>query len=159
MASLYKLKSLPALSPEVILEVVSHIGVGKLPPIRANEKARHTLPMGTLIKDDRKSTIANLRLVCRYLSQVLEHVVFKSIAFDFGGINISEEYVKFRLLWPLNGGSAAAFRHTTQITIKYLSKDSRSCGAIDGGENVVNGILSTHLKETIHLFHGLRFVS
>lgn len=138
MASVDSPKGLLALSPELIHKVVSHLG------------SEHSQPM--------QSTLANIRLICRYLSEALKYDMFKSIIFDFGGNDsVSVQYVKSRLFCPANvkGGDAVS-RYTTQLTIKNLSKDSWSYDDDDDDEYV--DVLITHLKESISLFHNLRSV-
>ncbi|KJA27606.1 hypothetical protein HYPSUDRAFT_34712 [Hypholoma sublateritium FD-334 SS-4] len=148
-------KGLLALSPELVLEVVSHIR-----PAVANV---HAFSTDALANDPEKPNIANLRLVCQYLNEVLEHLVLKSISFDFGGTELSEAHVESQLSLLSMGGSAVS-RYATQLYIKSLCiSPRRSRGYINDSEQVdakasaLIRILNVHLKNAILSLSNLRF--
>ena len=113
----YSTKGLSSLSPELILEIASHIF--SWADIRSARRdpyflARPSKPNTGL------AVLANLRLVCRYLSQVLETDMFKSLTFDFHVTRASEADVKSKLALLAQSDSLAS-RHATFLHIKCLN--------------------------------------
>lgn len=149
-------RGLLALSPELILEIASHTR-----PAAANV---HTFSTDALANDPGKLNIANLRLVCRYLSEVLEHLVFKSISFDFGGTELSETHVESQLSLLSMGGSAVS-RYATQLYIKSLCASRRRFGGyindseqVDAETSALIRILNVHLENAILSLSNLRSI-
>lgn len=152
-------RGLLALSPELVVEIASHIG-RELSPASTNAYGLST----DASENQGKLNVASLRLVCRYLSEVLEHLVFKSISFDFGRIEQSESRVESKLLLLSKGGSAVS-RYTTQLSIKSLYASRRrfpgyinDSEQIDGKTSALMRILDVHLENAILSLSNLRSI-
>ncbi|KAF9474710.1 hypothetical protein BDN70DRAFT_924447 [Pholiota conissans] len=110
-------KGLSSLSPELILEIASHIF--SWADLRSARRDPYFL--GRPSKPNTGlAGLANLRLVCRYLSQVLENDIFKSLTFDFHVTRASEIVVESKLALLAQSDSPAS-RHAAFLHIKCLN--------------------------------------
>lgn len=112
-------EGLLSLSPELILEIASHIvswdefrSARRDSALLARSTKNSALTMG-------QTTLANLRLVCQYLAEVLEHEIFRSLTFDLHVTRASETKIESQLALLAQGGCPAS-RHATFLHIKCL---------------------------------------
>ncbi|KAF9474699.1 hypothetical protein BDN70DRAFT_996881 [Pholiota conissans] len=77
-------KGLLGLSPELILEISSHIlSLSELRAVRRDSSYAHGRHIFVSPLLSQQHDLANLRLVCRYLGTVLQRETFKSLVFNF----------------------------------------------------------------------------
>jgi hypothetical protein len=105
-----------SLSPELILEIATHIV--SWDEFRAGRRDLTSLSEYSLFG---RATLANLRLVCRYLGEVLECEIFRSLTFDFRITQASKvDHVESQLALLAQGDSPAS-RHAMFLCIKCLN--------------------------------------
>lgn len=116
-------KGLQELSPELILEIASHVISWN--DLRSARRDSNSLGMPTNNSSPGTGQVdlGNLRLVCRYFGEVLQRETFKSLIFDFDATRwVSAADIDSHLAL-LAQGNGPASRGVKFLLIRYLDSN------------------------------------